>query len=105
MTSVMLSQFCGLLGNVVFVSVLSSWRVQPRREAADPHRVLVPDFVSLNRNVVKAGLVTSNELHHYRAQVGGGKTKHPAPKQQEGGASQKLVVPDITTRSEHKTRE
>ncbi|XP_035021263.1 cilia- and flagella-associated protein 77 isoform X2 [Hippoglossus stenolepis] len=78
--------------------VLSSWRVQPRREAADPHKVLVPDFVSLNRNAVKAGLVTSNELRQYRAQVGGGKTKHPAPKQQEGGASQKLVVPDITTR-------
>ncbi|XP_053277107.1 cilia- and flagella-associated protein 77 [Pleuronectes platessa] len=78
--------------------VLSSWRVQPRGEAADPHRVLVPDFVSLNRNAVKAGLVTSNELRQYRAQLGGGKTKHPEPKLQEGGASQKLVVPDITTR-------
>ncbi|XP_060926938.1 cilia- and flagella-associated protein 77 [Limanda limanda] len=78
--------------------VLSSWRVQPRREAVDPHRVLVPYFVSLNRNAVKAGLVTSNDLRQYRAQVGGGKTKNLAPQLQEGGASQKLVAPDITTR-------
>ncbi|XP_062236432.1 cilia- and flagella-associated protein 77 [Platichthys flesus] len=87
-----------LMQNGGVAEVLSSWRVQPRGEAADPHKVLVPDFVSLNRNAVKAGLVTSNELRQYRAQVGGGKTKHPAPKLQEGGASQKLVVPDITTR-------
>ncbi|XP_069379290.1 cilia- and flagella-associated protein 77 isoform X2 [Paralichthys olivaceus] len=78
--------------------VLSSWRVQPRREELAPHRVVVPDFVSLNRNAVKAGLVSSSELRQYRAQVGGGKTKHPTSKQQEGGASQQLVVPDITTR-------
>ncbi|KAG7489088.1 hypothetical protein JOB18_004469 [Solea senegalensis] len=73
------------------VEVLSSWRVQSRREDSGPHGPLVPDFVT-HRDAVKAGLVTSKELSHYRA-----KTKCPAPKQLErGGASRHFVIPDIT---------
>ncbi|XP_022620474.1 cilia- and flagella-associated protein 77 isoform X1 [Seriola dumerili] len=78
------------------VSVLSSWRVQSRRGESAPQRPLVPDFVSLNREAVKSGLVTSKELSQYRAQGGGARTKPPAPKQQEGGASWRPAVPDIT---------
>uniref|UniRef100_A0A3B4UCF8 Cilia and flagella associated protein 77 n=1 Tax=Seriola dumerili TaxID=41447 RepID=A0A3B4UCF8_SERDU len=76
--------------------VLSSWRVQSRRGESAPQRPLVPDFVSLNREAVKSGLVTSKELSQYRAQGGGARTKPPAPKQQEGGASWRPAVPDIT---------
>ncbi|XP_058492715.1 cilia- and flagella-associated protein 77 [Solea solea] len=79
------------------VEVLSSWRVQSRREDSGPHGPLVPDFVTLNRDALKAGLVTSKELSHYRAQGGGAKTKCPAPKQPErGGASRHFVIPEIT---------
>ncbi|XP_071328502.1 cilia- and flagella-associated protein 77 [Trachinotus anak] len=76
--------------------VLSSWRVQSRRGDSAPHRPVVPDFVSLNRDAVKSGLVTSKELSQYRAQGGGARTKHPAPRQQEGRGSRHLAVPDIT---------
>ncbi|XP_023258536.1 cilia- and flagella-associated protein 77 [Seriola lalandi dorsalis] len=76
--------------------VLSSWRVQSRRGDSAPQRPLVPDFVSLNREAVKSGLVTSKELSQYRAQGGGARTRPPAPKQQEGGASWRPAVPDIT---------
>ncbi|KAL7392182.1 hypothetical protein ABVT39_020578 [Epinephelus coioides] len=75
--------------------VLSSWSVQSRRGDSAPHRPLPPDFVSLNRDAVKSGLVTAKELSQYRAQRGGVRTKNPAPKHQEGGASQRQAVPDI----------
>uniref|UniRef100_A0A3B4WKR3 Cilia and flagella associated protein 77 n=1 Tax=Seriola lalandi dorsalis TaxID=1841481 RepID=A0A3B4WKR3_SERLL len=73
-----------------------NWRVQSRRGDSAPQRPLVPDFVSLNREAVKSGLVTSKELSQYRAQGGGARTRPPAPKQQEGGASWRPAVPDIT---------
>ncbi|XP_044051745.1 cilia- and flagella-associated protein 77 [Siniperca chuatsi] len=76
--------------------VLSSWRVQSRRGDSAPHRPVTPDFVSLNRDAVKSGLVTSKELSQYRAQRGGARSQNPAPKRQEGGASRRPVVPDIT---------
>ncbi|XP_072242973.1 cilia- and flagella-associated protein 77 [Leuresthes tenuis] len=73
--------------------VLSSWNIQSRREEST-HR---PDFVSLNRDAVKSGLVTSKELSQYRAQRVGATAQNQAPRQREGGASRQLVpVPDIT---------
>ncbi|XP_026177679.1 cilia- and flagella-associated protein 77 [Mastacembelus armatus] len=75
--------------------VLSSWRVQSRRGGSAPHPLVVPDFVSLNRNAVKSGLVTSKELSQYRAQRGA-KTQSSAPRRQEDGPSRCPVVPDIT---------
>uniref|UniRef100_A0A146NXM3 Cilia and flagella associated protein 77 n=1 Tax=Fundulus heteroclitus TaxID=8078 RepID=A0A146NXM3_FUNHE len=72
---------------------LSSWRVQPRREES----AWCLDFVSLNRDAVRSGLVTSKELSQYRAQRGWVKAQKPAAKQHEGRASrQPPVVPDIT---------
>ncbi|KAM9360740.1 cilia- and flagella-associated protein 77 [Symphorus nematophorus] len=67
--------------------VLSSWTVQPRHEDPAP---VSPDFVSLNRDAVRSGVVTSKELSQYRAQRGGALTTKPAPKQREAS------VPEIT---------
>lgn len=99
----------GLLGVVVFdhcpcaVSVLSSWRVQSKRGDSAAHHPVAPDFVSLNRDAVKSGLVTSKELSQYRAQRGGAASQKLVPKKREGGASRRPAVPDImfgvTTRS------
>ncbi|XP_016898477.1 cilia- and flagella-associated protein 77 isoform X3 [Cynoglossus semilaevis] len=72
--------------------VLSGWRVQLRHENSASHRPSLPDFVSLNRDAAKAGVVTCKELNQYRAKGGGAKTKHHPPKQPAGG----VVVPDIT---------
>ncbi|KAF0022508.1 hypothetical protein F2P81_025134 [Scophthalmus maximus] len=76
--------------------VLSSWRTQSGRERSAPRGTLPPDFVSLNRDAVKAGTVTPKELSQYRAQGGGAKTQRPAPTQQRGGASQRPAIPDVT---------
>ncbi|XP_070761230.1 cilia- and flagella-associated protein 77 [Enoplosus armatus] len=76
--------------------VLSSWRVQSRRGDSAPQRPVAPDFVSLNRDAVKSGLVTSKELSQYRAQRGGTKSQNPTPKQLVGGALRRPAVPDIT---------
>ncbi|KAA8592837.1 cilia- and flagella-associated protein 77 [Etheostoma spectabile] len=76
--------------------VLSSWRVQSGRGHSAPHQPLITDFVSLNRDAVKSGLVTAKELSQYRAQKGEDSSKIPAPKQQEGRASRRPAVPDIT---------
>ncbi|XP_070821345.1 cilia- and flagella-associated protein 77 [Chaetodon trifascialis] len=73
--------------------VLSSWTVQSR--CADSARPVPPDFVSLNRDAVKSGLVTSKELGQYRARRGVARTQNPAPKHKEGGASRSPAVPDI----------
>nr|XP_046242435.1 cilia- and flagella-associated protein 77 [Scatophagus argus] len=73
---------------------LSSWGVQPRR--ADSARPVALDFVSLNRDAVKSGVVTSKELSQYRAQVGRTRSQNPAPKQQRGRTSGGLAVPDVT---------
>ncbi|KAM9858668.1 cilia- and flagella-associated protein 77 [Aulostomus maculatus] len=51
--------------------VLSSWQVQSGQGRSAPHRPLVPDFISLNRNAVRSGLGTSKELSQYRAQRDG----------------------------------
>ncbi|XP_042371405.1 cilia- and flagella-associated protein 77, partial [Plectropomus leopardus] len=75
--------------------VLSSWRVQSRCEDSAPHGPLAPDFVALNRDAVRSGLVTSKELSQYRAKRGGANTKNPAPQPQEGRASQHPAIPDI----------
>ncbi|KAM8761400.1 cilia- and flagella-associated protein 77 [Acanthopagrus schlegelii] len=74
--------------------VLSSWSVQSRR--GDSAQSVPPDFVSLNRDAVRSGLVTSKELSQYRAQRGRAKSQMPAPRRQEGGASRRPAVPDIT---------
>ncbi|XP_031696687.1 cilia- and flagella-associated protein 77, partial [Anarrhichthys ocellatus] len=86
----------GSLGDGGVAEALSSWRVQSQRGHSAPHRPLVPDFVSLNRDAVKSGLVTSKELSQYRAQRGRERRQNPAPKHQGGVASQRPVVPDIT---------
>ncbi|KAG7214282.1 hypothetical protein INR49_023202 [Caranx melampygus] len=57
--------------------------------AEAPRRPAAPDFLSLNRDAVRSGLVTAKELSQYRAQRGGARTKQTAPKQPEGGG----VVP------------
>uniref|UniRef100_A0A3Q2VZT6 Cilia and flagella associated protein 77 n=1 Tax=Haplochromis burtoni TaxID=8153 RepID=A0A3Q2VZT6_HAPBU len=44
---------------------LSSWNVQPRQEESAAQHA---DFVSLNREAVKSGMVTPKELSQYRAQ-------------------------------------
>ncbi|XP_047185185.1 cilia- and flagella-associated protein 77 isoform X2 [Scophthalmus maximus] len=72
------------------------WRTQSGRERSAPRGTLPPDFVSLNRDAVKAGTVTPKELSQYRAQGGGAKTQRPAPTQQRGGASQRPAIPDVT---------
>lgn len=76
------------------VSALSSWSVQSKRP--DSARPLAPDFVYLNREAVKSGLVTSKELSQYRAQRGKARKQNPVPPKQKGGASQSLAVSDIT---------
>ncbi|XP_065822455.1 cilia- and flagella-associated protein 77 isoform X1 [Labrus bergylta] len=73
--------------------VLSGWRVQPSRGDSAPHQAVIPDFVSLNRDAVKSGLVTSKELSQYRAQRG---VAYNALKPKESLASRCPVVPDIT---------
>ncbi|KAF3695255.1 Cilia- and flagella-associated protein 77 [Channa argus] len=72
--------------------VLSSWRVQSRRADSAPHQLFTPDFVSLNRDAVKSGLVTSKELSQYRVQRA--KAQSRAPRRQE--PSRQPAVPDIT---------
>ncbi|KAK9521944.1 hypothetical protein VZT92_018447 [Zoarces viviparus] len=84
----------GSLGDGGVAEALSSWRVQAQRGDSAPHRPLIPDFVSLNRDAVKSGLVTSKELSQYRAQRG--RERRHAPKHQGGVASRRPVVPDIT---------
>ncbi|KAM7017685.1 cilia- and flagella-associated protein 77 [Tautogolabrus adspersus] len=73
--------------------VLSGWRVQPSRGDSAPHQTVIPDFVSLNRDAVKSGLVTSKELSQYRAQRG---VANNALKPKESLTSRCPVVPDIT---------
>ncbi|XP_056275116.1 cilia- and flagella-associated protein 77 isoform X2 [Pseudoliparis swirei] len=86
----------GSIGDGGVAEALSSWKVQSRRGDSAPHRPLVPDFVSLNRDAVKSGLVTSKELSQYRAQRGGDRRENPAPSRREGVAVQHPAVPDIT---------
>ncbi|KAM3611704.1 uncharacterized protein V6R79_022860 [Siganus canaliculatus] len=72
---------------------LSSWNVQaPLEPAALPAQ----DFVSLNRDAVKSGIVTSKQLNQYRALRGGTLAPGPAPKQQRGRTTRTTAVPDIT---------
>ncbi|XP_069001429.1 cilia- and flagella-associated protein 77 [Embiotoca jacksoni] len=80
-----------LLSNGGVPGVLSSWTVQSRREDSAQR----PNFVSLNRDAVKSGLVTSKELSQYRAQRGGATHRSPTPKQREGRASLRSA-PDVT---------
>ncbi|XP_033989635.1 cilia- and flagella-associated protein 77 isoform X1 [Trematomus bernacchii] len=75
--------------------VLSSWLVQRRSDSA-PSQPLPPDFLSLNRDAVRSGIVTSKELSQYRAQMGGAYSQGHAPTPQKGGASRRPAVPDIT---------
>ncbi|XP_051807229.1 cilia- and flagella-associated protein 77 [Acanthochromis polyacanthus] len=73
--------------------VLSSWKVPSRPEGS----VVRLDFVSLNRDAVRSGLVTSKEISQYRAQRGGPSIQSPAPRCCEGGASRHPApVPDMT---------
>ncbi|XP_074495852.1 cilia- and flagella-associated protein 77 isoform X2 [Sebastes fasciatus] len=71
---------------------VSSWRVPSSR----PRPPVAPDFVSLNRDAVKSGLVTSKELNQYRAQRGGTRIQRPAPNRREDGDSRHPAVADIT---------
>lgn len=75
------------------LSALSNWRVQSRCEDS----AQFPNFVTLNREAVKAGLVTSNEMSRYRAQRGEAANLDHAPRQPQGRASGRQVsVPNIT---------
>ncbi|XP_059193534.1 cilia- and flagella-associated protein 77 [Centropristis striata] len=75
--------------------VLSSWSIPRRRGESAPLQPLPPDFVTLNRDAVRSGLVTSKELSQYRAQRGEA-NKSTAHRQREGGALLRPAVPDIT---------
>ncbi|XP_072289210.1 cilia- and flagella-associated protein 77 [Eucyclogobius newberryi] len=77
--------------------VLSEWNVAPQRvhSAFGPPPV---DYVTLNREAVKSGIVTAKELNRYRAQTPirvqpntGKKTQ----RQPVGGQGRRLPVPDI----------
>ncbi|XP_041644274.1 cilia- and flagella-associated protein 77 [Cheilinus undulatus] len=76
--------------------VLSGWTVQPSRGDSASHKPFAPNFVFLNREAVKSGVVTSRELSQYRAQRGGANSQNHAPKPKESLASRRPVVPDIT---------
>uniref|UniRef100_A0A1A8FLW5 Chromosome 9 open reading frame 171 n=1 Tax=Nothobranchius korthausae TaxID=1143690 RepID=A0A1A8FLW5_9TELE len=70
----------------------SSWRVQSRRE--HPARL---DFVSLNRDAVRSGIVTSKELSQYRALRGAATRKTRISEPSDGGTARNPQAdPDIT---------
>ncbi|XP_041855518.1 cilia- and flagella-associated protein 77 [Melanotaenia boesemani] len=70
---------------------LSSWKVQPMYEESAQSL----DFVSLNREAVMAGLVTSKELRQYRVQRATEQIQ--APRHCQGRTPQRPApVPDIT---------
>ncbi|XP_014912192.1 cilia- and flagella-associated protein 77 isoform X2 [Poecilia latipinna] len=72
---------------------LSSWQLQIEAEEA-VMKVPCPDFVALNRDAVRSGLVTSKELRQYRIQVGDLQVK--AAEQQQCRTSRRAhLVPDI----------
>nr|XP_057927518.1 cilia- and flagella-associated protein 77 [Doryrhamphus excisus] len=76
--------------------VLSHWRVhESKQESPAPCRQLTRDFVALNRDAVRSGLVTSKQMKEYRARMGVAEQK-PAPKVQKARTSQRPDVPDIT---------
>lgn len=78
---------------LILSSVLSSWNVQSRREDLPQF----PDFVTLNRDAVRSGLITSKELNQYRLQVGGTTAQNRASGRRRGGASRPPPVPpDVT---------
>lgn len=81
----------GLMGNVVSVSVLSSWGVQDQRPRSS--RALVPDFVSLNQEAVRSGAVTSKQLTQFRARVGVAKNQNHTPKSKAARIAQSSVLP------------
>ncbi|XP_034547581.1 cilia- and flagella-associated protein 77 isoform X1 [Notolabrus celidotus] len=76
--------------------VLSDWKVQPSRGDSAPHLSLAPDFVSLNRDAVKSGLVTSKEMSQFRAQRGEAMSQNRNPKPKNSVALRRPAVPDIT---------
>lgn len=67
---------------------LSSWSVQPRQEESATRHA---DFVSLNREAVKSGMVTPKQLSQYRAQ----RAQSSAPKRGRLPRCRDQV-PDIT---------
>ncbi|XP_041839036.1 cilia- and flagella-associated protein 77-like isoform X2 [Melanotaenia boesemani] len=70
---------------------LSSWKVQPTHEESAQS----VDFVSLNREAVMAGLVTSKEMRQYRVQKATEQIQ--APRHRPGRTPQHPApVPDIT---------
>ncbi|XP_013770381.1 cilia- and flagella-associated protein 77 [Pundamilia nyererei] len=72
------------------LSALSSWNVQPRQEESAAQHA---DFVSLNREAVKSGMVTPKELSQYRAQ----RAQSSASKLRHGRLPRcRDQVPDIT---------
>uniref|UniRef100_UPI003AAF3582 cilia- and flagella-associated protein 77 n=1 Tax=Centroberyx gerrardi TaxID=166262 RepID=UPI003AAF3582 len=77
--------------------VLSGWSVQSGSSA--PRRSVFLDFVSLNRDGVKSGLVTAKELSQYRAGragAGEGPAPRPRPPQAPPRRPARPAVPDIT---------
>ncbi|XP_054895886.1 cilia- and flagella-associated protein 77 [Poeciliopsis prolifica] len=74
---------------------LSSWQLQTEAEEA-VIKVSCPNFVALNRDAVRSGLVTAKELRQYRIQVGDLQIQ-AAEKQQHCRTSRRPhLVPDIT---------
>ncbi|XP_076003622.1 cilia- and flagella-associated protein 77 [Genypterus blacodes] len=74
---------------------LSSWRVQ----SGSAGRQAGPDYVSLNRDAARSGLVTAKEITQFRAQRGGtGRVvaSEPIGNTQQGRTARVPVLPDIT---------
>ncbi|XP_061881241.1 cilia- and flagella-associated protein 77 isoform X1 [Entelurus aequoreus] len=80
-------------GNGGVAEVLSGWRVQSQQQSSAPRQPRTPDFVALNRDAVRCGLVTAKQLKEYRAQRA---KQDPDPKVQRVRTSQHPAIPDIT---------
>jgi len=89
---------------VCVCAALSLWRVQPTAGGSARLQPVRVDYVSLNREGVKSGLVTAKELNQYRAQWASGNHQHNPAHNHSRQTNRPSGVPDITfgitTRSE-----
>ncbi|XP_061749734.1 cilia- and flagella-associated protein 77 [Nerophis ophidion] len=84
---------CSTQGDGGVAEVLSGWRVQSKQQSSAPRKPRTPDFVALNRDAARCGLVTAKQLKEYRAQRA---KQDPVPKVQRARTSPHPAIPDIT---------
>ncbi|CAL8343736.1 unnamed protein product [Lota lota] len=77
---------------------LSFWWVQPEKGGSARLQPLPVDYVSMNREGVKSGLVTAKELNHYRAQWNSENhhLTHNHPHNHPRQTNRTSGIPDIT---------